>query len=49
MKIALVHDYLREYGGAERVVEAFPRHNASLLARAASSPRKSACSGLRLL
>ena len=22
MKIALVHDYLREYGGAERVVEA---------------------------
>lgn len=23
MKIALVHDYLREYGGAERVVEAF--------------------------
>lgn len=23
MKIALIHDYLREYGGAERVVEAF--------------------------
>lgn len=23
MKIALIHDYLREYGGAERVIEAF--------------------------
>ena len=22
MKVALVHDYLREYGGAERVLEA---------------------------
>ena len=22
LKVALVHDYLREYGGAERVVEA---------------------------
>jgi len=49
MKIALVHDFLREYGGAERVLEAIPRHNASLLARASTSPRKSACSGLRLL
>jgi len=24
MKIALVHDFLREYGGAERVVETSP-------------------------
>jgi len=28
MKIALVHDYLSEYGGAERVVEALPQYNA---------------------
>ena len=47
MKIALVHDFLREYGGAERVVETLPRHNAYLLARATSLPRKSACTGLR--
>ena len=25
MKIALVHDYLNQYGGAERVLEAFTK------------------------
>jgi len=47
MKIALVHDYLAEYGGAERVVEALPRNNAYLLAGLTAVPRKSAYLGLR--
>ena len=47
MKLALVHDYLSEYGGAERVVEALPRNNASLPAWSTSMPRKGAYLGLR--
>ena len=47
MKIALVHDYLAEYGGAERVVEALPQYNAYFLPRFTSSRRKGAYLGLR--
>lgn len=47
MNIALVHDYLAEYGGAERVVEALPRNNAYLLAVRQLTDRKSAYLGLR--
>ena len=47
MNVALVHDYLREFGGAERVVEAMPRHNVYLLASppAGGSPRKGGYTG----
>ena len=48
MKIALVHDYLREYGGAERVVEAMPQYCTYFAPEAYSlALAKSVSTGLR--
>ncbi|MDP1722239.1 MAG: hypothetical protein Q8L37_03440 [Candidatus Gottesmanbacteria bacterium] len=50
MKVALVHDYLREYGGAERVLESMPQYCTYFAPEAYSlALAKSVSTGLRFL